>query len=377
MKKSYFILLSILSTMCLASCGDVINEVYENKYVVIWQNYNGDILEIDRDLKEGTFPTYDSNIPTRKGDENYNYQFIGWTPEIVPVNENVQYTATFKKVSASDYLIDDKPTFNSDNTSLKYGYYPQTHVSDENLIKILNTLESSSINGWYLYNKKYYAKEVAKTFNNTVYYFDDETEIISGNTYWFEVESIEWKILSNDNKECYILSNKLLDTHAFYKDYEERNNIYPNNYEYSDIRNYLNNDFYNYAFIFNTMNIKESSIDNSSKTTDADNNKYVCANTVDKVFLPSYKDYLNVDYGFENNQEGLSLTREASLTDYARIKNAWCNVENNKYTSSYWTRSPSSKFSYSAINVNSKGYLSDYAVDGKNHCLRPSIFITL
>lgn len=378
MKNKIFVVLALFSLIGVSSCEIPAHQVYENTYVVIWQNDNGDILEIDRDLKEGTIPTYDGKIPTKQGNKHYSYEFIGRTPKIEAVTENTQYTATYKKVIKGESSIEDKPTIDATKKILTYGYYPQTHVNDEKIINVLNTLKPSSKNGWYLYEEKYYAKEVANTFHGSKYYFDDKTEIINGNEYWFEVEPIKWNILSNSNNEYFVLSSKLLDVHNYYKDCDIREgDIFPNNYEFSDIRKFLNSEFYNLAFTFGDAHIKESLVDNSSLTTDTTENKYCSNNTNDKIFLPSYKDYLNSDFGFETSSETISASREAILSDYARTKGAWCNIENDKYTGSYWTRSPSAEFSYAAMNVNSAGYLSSYAVDGDTHAIRPSLKIGL
>ena len=94
--------------------------------------------------------------------------------------------------------------------------------------------------------------------------------------------------------------------------------------------------------------------------------------TEDKVYLLSYQDYINEDYGFSLDSN-VSKTREVQVTDYAKVKGAWCNKDKN--TSSYWTRTPSSEYSYAAWNVNSGGKLSEYAVDGIDHCVRPAITI--
>ena len=53
------------------------------------------------------------------------------------------------------------------------------------------------------------------------------------------------------------------------------------------------------------------------------------------------------------------------------------NFSDLKYNGSYWTRSSTDEYSYCAWNVNSSGYLSKYAIDGNNHCIRPAIQITL
>lgn len=65
MKKKLLMLLSLISLMCLGACGPTSSGDYIEEYTVIWQNDNGDILEMDRHVKEGTLPSYDGEIPTK------------------------------------------------------------------------------------------------------------------------------------------------------------------------------------------------------------------------------------------------------------------------------------------------------------------------
>lgn len=435
----------------LTSCGETNISEFEYTYTVIWQNYNGDILEIDRNVKEGSTPTYDGETPTKQGDERLSYTFAGWSPKISEVYENTTYTATYtssintftvtwknydgsvletdidvpygtmpsydgetpKKEGTDDIIyqftgwtptinkvVEDitytatfiemnveiipgiSPVISDDKKSVQYGFYPQKHVNDSSLISTLNTLSPTEINGWYLYNDEYYAKETAKIYNNEKYTFDDGTSIVDGTFYWFKCEPIKWDILSDSNGSYYLLSSKLLDAKNYYNSYSSRtiNNltIYPNSYEHSDIRTWLNNDFYNVAFALNNTFVLDTSVDNTTSTTDSTNNQYCGNNTTDKVYLPSYQDYLNADYRFDTDANGMSSTRQCKTTDYARAKGAWYSVSNNyKYNGSYWTRSPSSEYYYCAWNVNSSGYLSTYAVDGTSHCVRPCISINV
>ena len=112
-------------------------------------------------------------------------------------------------------------------------------------------------------------------------------------------------------------------------------------------------------------------------TTDKVENTYACENTTDKVYLPSYKDYINPAYGFDSNAT-LSLSREAKTTDFARARGAWYNTKaDHKYNGSYWTRSATSEYYYTAWNVNSGGYLSTYTVDDASHCVCPCITISI
>lgn len=69
-----------------------------NGYTVTWKNYDGTILAVDRHLKEGSIPSYDRVNPTRV-EYNMNqtkvYKFTGWSPEIAPVTNDVEYVAQF------------------------------------------------------------------------------------------------------------------------------------------------------------------------------------------------------------------------------------------------------------------------------------------
>ncbi|MCM1289574.1 MAG: DUF6273 domain-containing protein [Corallococcus sp.] len=349
---------------------------HTNKYTVVWKNYNGDILETDTDVPYGTVPAYNGDTPKKDGTEEISYVFAGWTPSVDAITGDTVYTAKFTERNSGDLIAGIDPVFSKDNKTVQYGFYPQTRVSDSDLIAELDKLAPSGTNGWYLHDGQYYAKETAKVYNNESYTFDDGTPIIDGNEYWFKCEIIEWRVLSNADGSYYLLASKLLDAHNYYADYSERTvegkSVYANNYERSGIRDWLNNSFYNAAFALNNTYIRETTVSNAAATTDATNNKYACGDTKDKVYLPSYQDYVNSDYGFDPNVDNASLDRQCVTTDYARARGAWCN---NKFNGSYWTRSPSSEYYYCAWNVNSGGYLSVYAIDGDSHCVRPSITI--
>ncbi len=65
-----------------------------SKYTVTWKNVDT-VLETDADIQEGTIPTYDGAEPTKVADEQYSYQFAGWTPEITEATGDVTYNAVF------------------------------------------------------------------------------------------------------------------------------------------------------------------------------------------------------------------------------------------------------------------------------------------
>ena len=350
------------------------------KYTVTWKNYDGKILETDTDVEKGTTPTYDGETPVKPNNNSTYYTFNGWTPSITEVIADVTYTATFTEQTINNNIAGSIPVLSQDGKTITYGLYPQTHVKDSALISILDTLEPKE-NGWYLYENNYYCKEVATVYNNESYTFNDGTAIINGTAYWFKCEPISWNVLNNTDGKYYLVSTYLLDTQQFYNNYNNRvieeNIIYPNNYEQSDIRSWLNGYFYNKAFSLSDYHLLETTVDNSASTTDNNNNKYFSNNTLDKVLLPTYQDYINELYNFDSTTS-VTKTRECKTTDYARARGAWVNETSAlKNNGTYWTRSSTSEYYFCAWNVNSAGFLSTYAVDGTSHCVRPSIYINI
>ncbi len=268
------------------------------------------------------------------------------------------------------------PMFSAKNKTVTYGLYPQKNVNDSSLIAALNALKDPESNGWYLYNNEYYAKVAAKPYDSS-YKFDNGTTIVTGTTYWFKCEPIVWNVLSNSNGKCYVLSSVLLDAHYYYYETSSRTiggkTVYANNYEYSDIRTWLNNGFYSSAFALGNSHIQTTTVKNGASTTNSKDNPYACANTEDKVFLPSYQNYINDSYGFSTSTSSTN-TRYCRTTDWARARGAWYSTGYNGY---YWTRSPRSDHSYSAWCVNDDGCLDGNRrpVNHKFVSVRPAIKI--
>ena len=62
--KKILLLFLLVTCTTITSCGNNSNQDYVEEYTVIWQDYNGDILELDRNVKEGSLPSYDGSNPT-------------------------------------------------------------------------------------------------------------------------------------------------------------------------------------------------------------------------------------------------------------------------------------------------------------------------
>ena len=339
-------------------------------YTVTWLNYDEEVLKVDENVAAGTTPTYSGPNPSKPSDDHYNYYFSGWDPIPAPISSDMTYTAQYTKVDKTQDLPGYNPVISSDGKYIEYGLYPQTHVKDQDLIELLEYATTIST-GWRLYNNEFYFKATSKIYNNESYKFNDGEDIVDEKEYWFKCEPIKWNIVSKENNRYVLMSNVLLDAYCYYRDYSNRSisgsAIYPNNYKESDIRKWLNGTFLENAFMFGTNLLETLTVNNSGFTTDTSSNEYACENTSDKVYLPSYQEINGID------------DKKAQTTDYARAMGAWSNTKDNqyKYNGSYWTRSPSSLYSYCAWNVNSGGVLSEYAVDGNSHSVRPCIVINL
>ncbi len=252
-----------------------------------------------------------------------------------------------------------KPILSEDGKTITYGLYPQTVVNNSSLVANLNKLTTAASNGWYLYERGYYAR-----LNDT----------------WFKCEPIIWNVLSKNNYKYYILSSVLLDAHNYYNSTSYRTiegkGVYPNNYKYSDIRKWLNFDFLNSAFALNSSYILTTNVDNSASTTNSSSNSYICDNTQDKIFLPSYSDYSKVSLFGSSGQP----SRKCKTTDWSRARGAQIYSQSGEYANNsfYWTRSPSSDLASCAWGVMYNGDMNSYGCWVTNtNCVRPGLYITL
>ena len=190
-----------------------------------------------------------------------------------------------------------------------YGTYPQSEVKDETLIAALDSVESNWISyryfsgsgktsdgqmkpSDYMYYKdvvydgnKYRAvtfdkyRPCSTAYNNSseyTYQINNGYEI--NTVYWFKFEPVKWHIL--DESSGLIMADIILDaqpynnfcirdssiedrTYSYFGDEEQT--YFVSDYSNSDIRQWLNNDFYNTAFSEeNKENIISTELNNDS-----------------------------------------------------------------------------------------------------------------
>ena len=209
------------------------------------------------------------------------FAFVGWfnngdcisseaSYSFIMQNENYSLSARFL---TNEEKMGITPYIDLANKTVTYGLYPQN--SSSGLSSSATLLE----NGYYFSDNQYFAKKV-----------------VDKKTFLYKCEPIKWKILSIENGEYHLISNQLLEEKLYHNSEQSRtidgNDIYGNNYQYSDIRTWLNGEFYSQAFGLNDSYLKTVNVDNHTSVLE----RYRCDDTKDKVYLLSQKEYLNPDY---------------------------------------------------------------------------------
>lgn len=235
--------------------------------------------------------------------------------------------------------------------TILFGTYPQTIKADN-----VTITDTTNENGYFLGSDgEWYAKVVASP-DDSSYEFSNKTSVTSGSTYYFKVEPIKWRILSTDGDTALILCDSIIANHRYDND--------SNNYMDSEIRQWLNEQFYKTAFTDMQMEIiLTTTVDNSGASAGSSNNSYACEDTEDKVFLLSYKEATNSTYGFNTE------ARKMLTSDYSRATGSYMVRRQDYYgIGCWWLRSPSGDDSdyarsvYIGRGINNRVYDASYGV---------------
>ena len=227
-------------------------------------------------------------------------------------------------------------------------------------------------------------------------YVEGSDKYVEKDGQYYKVEPIVWRVLTTSYKapeggtvgEILLLAEKILTGGIPYYDVWDTNRtvdeatIYPNNYEHSAVRAWLNGLVYPYkgpddnvqtykgdylgkgfmqtAFTADAQSlIADTTVDNSAaSTTDAGSNlppatDYARANTKDKVFLLSEEEATTSEYGFAAyNAAGQGNTRIRVTTDYAKATRAY---QGDSSAGRWWLRSPDYDSEYHARDIGSDG----------------------
>ena len=317
--------------------------------------------------------------------ENYVFKYWYDDSEILTIYSDYEFT-----MPAKDYTITAKfelyqiawgmkPVFSNNNKTVTYGLYPTERISDTGIINTLKNLTKTTYGGveTVYYDGKFFAYKKAVVVSGTNYKFNDGTTIQTGQYYWYRMTPVRWNVLySNSLNQHIILSEQALDGCQYYSGTNTRTKngytIYPNNYQYSGLREFLNGDFYSLLTCKGDSYSLTHNVMNDAASTGDSGNAYACDNTQDKVDALSYKQYTTTAYGFNANGSMGDDLRKTTLTDYAL-------AAGTKINGITWTRSPSSyKSNGRYVNVISSGG----SINGSNYTnelyysVRPSMLLS-
>ena len=299
-----------------------------------------------------------------------------------------------------------------DNDTIEFGSYPQSEVTDETLIDKLNEkagTKPTAANSQKWTSYKYYISGNNDT--DFMWYIDveeggekyrgvyftsyrpclvtepstteksqqDNNKYDITTVYWFEYEPISWTVLEKSYGEALILCDMIIDSQEYYIANSgtrtiDGNTVYPNNYAYSTIRKWLNETFYNTAFNkLQKQIILTTTVDNSESSTGYSANPNACEDTQDKIFLLSYKDLLNSNYGFSSSYDTEDAARQKKTTDYAQAQGVIDNAGNGWW----WLRSPYNSKTGNVRAIDDTGYVYGYHVYATDRGVVPALHISL
>lgn len=336
-------------------------------YVCKFVNYDGTLLYKTAVAQNGT-ATYKGDTPLRDFEESGKnedgttdvvfYKFKGWDKFLTEITAPTTFTAIYDSTSYAGYrvefrnkdgseiyhtytkkggnavcryeqfkdLISSSYSYDSENVTMFAGWkeptsdirsdsiftpnivtiprkqngeYPQTKVTDEELVTKLDSITQTDAQGYVSYGREKYQKK-QNAWSGT----------------WLKVEPIQWRYLSRDGKNVQLVSEKvLLDYHAW-NTTDHGDEAYLNNYKLSDIRKWLNSDFLEQAFYYDSSLVQTVNVDNSAESTGITDNHYACEDTQDKVYLLSDKDVNNKEYGFPDYASRIAYDADGNPHDY-------------------------------------------------------------
>lgn len=189
----------------------------------------------------------------------------------------------------------------------------------------------------------------------------------------WEQKPIEWRVLSVDGDDAFLLADRCLDAKLYHEEYEDVT------WETCTLRKWLNEGFCNTAFTEEEKRaIKETTVvneDNVYKDVDGEEYKVEGGNdTKDKVYLLSDKEASNSTYGFDTEFEK-SNTRQAKTSDYVKAKKVNGGDSEGMYCC-WWLRSPG--FVSDRVNtVYVDGAFGENTVCYDTYGVRPALHINL
>ena len=403
MKSKKFVLaalalLAITGLLALAGCkNDSVSET--PKYTVTF-NTDGGSTVVSQTVESGQ-KAKEPAEPELEGS-----WFLGWYSDeglSKKFDFNTSITTATTVYAKWSYKLHTKPTTLTNYTNshapegewtyVEFGDWPQTILKGD-----VNVYEDKS-----------------KQMEMFTYYLgSDDNYYVKHSDKYYKVEPIVWRVLNKDyasTGNALLLAEKILTGGIpYYVDLNKRtitgagtkegepDIVYPNNWQYSTIRawlngldvvksddplendkTYTNNGFLQTAFTADAQSlIAATTVDNSAASTiplgitdkdyewfwNSGENPYASDTpTKDKIFLLSEQEATNSDYGFDEYDRWVgddygttTITRIRDTTDYAEATGAYPGDSSAGYGGWWWLRSPNCVIESYARDIDFDGY---------------------
>lgn len=217
--------------------------------------------------------------------------------------------------------------------------------------------------------------------------YQDDNGYYTNNVYYFKYEPLKWRVL--DASTGLVICDSIIDSQA-YNNYilgadnecwgDSDKTYYASNWEYSSLRAWLNNDFYNTAFSkMQQDRIKELTRENKSLWSSFNGGKYDSNPTSDKITLLSCDEVSNENYGFSSYTGSDDTARRRKGTDYAKCQGLFVynSSDSSYYGNSLWRlRSPCGSCNASEVTYTGGAYNLYYDVNCTNRGIVPILNLT-
>ena len=306
---------------------------------------------ISKELSENAGLTSEENV-AKAGIETDKNDAGNKVPEQSPEKEKVSITPE------KEGIPDNRGKEETKKIKKKNDYFPI----------IIGILILLGIAGAFAYNKSVSKKGTTAKVESSSQKKDKNPDYKVGETIEFgnypqdkdgTEKPIEWIVMKNEGNQVLLLSKYVLDAKPYNEEWEGVT------WQTSDIRQWLNNEFYTTAF-----NKSEKAKIQTSLIKNEDNSEYGTSegnDTEDKVFLLSEKEAETL---FSDEEE-----RIAKATEYAEKSGVYVNKEKAAW---WWLRSPGD-YGFSAAGVDDDGwvYRIGYNVDYSSDGVRPALHLNL
>ena len=249
----------------------------------------------------------------------------------------------------------------------------------------------------YIDGNTYCRVPQADLYNSGAKTFNDGTTIVNGETYWFKVEPIQWRVLTqnytdteNTTPVSYLLSEYVLSANTTFNPSTSNTNHTYYSAETNALRPFLNEVFYSDAFtaeeqaLIAQRTLTDADLDATKygQTNPNDSSLTIASTEKLNVFAPSYYDMINTDYGFNSSYSNYDKQRRASATDFAMANYAYKSTSTSYQdiygigATYYWTSSAASASNVAYI-VYSFGYMIKFNVYNGFYAARPALLFNL